>query len=80
MEELRRLAVGQSVSGGRPIQEGFELRMGGGPALVLAFRDLTPGEVEGVRSGEAWFGVVEKGGFSSSSSASRGSPSPWGPR
>lgn len=62
MEEMRRLAVGQSVSGGRPMQEGFELRMGGGPALVLAFRDLTPGEVEGVRSGEAWFGVAEKEG------------------
>lgn len=54
--------VGKPFGRGGPFQEGFELRMKGGPALLLFFRGLTPEETRGAREGRVWFGVAEEEG------------------
>lgn len=53
--------VGAPLPNARPpLREGFELRMQGGPALVLIFSRLTQAEVEAARRGSLQFGVCEE--------------------
>ncbi|MEN2983388.1 MAG: hypothetical protein ABDH20_13170 [Thermus sp.] len=42
-----------------PLPEGAELRLKGGPALLMILHDLSPEEIWGIRRGRALFGVRE---------------------
>lgn len=57
----KALRLGEQV-GKPPLAEGVELRLKGGPGLLMILHDLTEEEAWGIRRGRALFGVREEGG------------------